>query len=346
MPFADLIGHQRAIALLRSTIRQDRVAHAYLFHGEDRIGKRLVAIRFAQAVNCDDTASAAQGDACGRCRSCTQIEAGTHPDVTRIEPDPEQANPQIKIERVREMESQIIYRPLVGRLKTVIIDEADRLTLGAANALLKTLEEPPAHSLFVLVSSRPLALPGTIRSRCQAVRFVPPARTDVERALAARRQLAPPDARFLAAMTQARIGEALGADLAALRQKHADYRAVTSMKALGSPAAALAIAEALAKGDGAAEALDWVARWLRDLVLVKIGADADLLLDAERLTELRDVARRADADALLDLVTEVESLERATARNVNGQIALETLLLRIRDVLSAGTGLEARGSER
>jgi DNA polymerase-3 subunit delta' len=340
MPFADVLGHDRAKSLLQSAIAHDRIAHAYLFHGEDRIGKRLVAVRFAQAVNCDTSAG---GDACGTCRSCVQITAGSHPDVLIVQPDPEQANPQIRIERIRDIEQQTIYRPLVGRFKTIVIDDADRMTLGAANALLKTLEEPPSHSLFILVTSRPYVLPATIRSRCQAVRFVPPGRTQVEAALIIQRDMPPADARFLTVMTHARIGEALTADLAALRSVHEDYRMLTSVQVFESAGAVLAAAEALAKGDRGTEALDWLGRWLRDLLLVKVGADTDLLLDMERLTELAQVADGLDTDAILELLSAIDEMERGAARNVNMQIALEALFLRIRDLLAAGSSRRFSG---
>ncbi len=192
MPFHDCIGHQQSIAFLQSAVTHERLAHAYLFHGEEAIGKRLTAIRLAQALNCERPPETNALDSCGACRSCQQIEARTHPDFFVIEPDQEQATQQIKIEQVREIEHQIMYRPLIGERKICLIDNADRMTIGAANALLKTLEEPPAHSLFLVISSRPAALPATIRSRCQALRFTTPARTQVEAALILKREI-PPD---------------------------------------------------------------------------------------------------------------------------------------------------------
>ena len=163
MPFRDCIGHQQSIALLQAAFTHKRLAHAYLFHGEEAIGKRLTAICLAQALSCEQPPEAEGLDSCGVCRSCQQIEARTHPDFFVIEPDQEQATQQIKIEQVREIEHQIMYRPLIGERKICLINDADRMTIGAANALLKTLEEPPAHSLFLVISSRPAALPATIR---------------------------------------------------------------------------------------------------------------------------------------------------------------------------------------
>jgi len=337
MPLLDLIGHERPTAILKASILHDRVAHAYLFFGEDRIGKRLAALRFAQAINCEIDYGPGGPDACGACRSCRQIEARTHPDFLLIEPDQEQANPQIKIEQIRELEQQLVYHPLVGRRKVCLIDEADRMTPGAANALLKTLEEPPDHSLLLLITSRPSALLATVRSRCQGIRFVAPARADVETALKTTRRIPPADARFLAMVTQGRIGQALETDLAATRVQQDEFSTLTSAKSLQSVATLLTAAEALYRSDRAPEALEWIVRWIRDLILVSVGADPDHLLNRDRLPQLEESAHGLRPDALLDLLADIETIQQAATRNVNLQMALETILLRLRDALKAPT---------
>lgn len=337
MPFLDLIGHERPTAILKASILHDQVAHAYLFFGEDGIGKRLAALRFAQTINCETDYGPEGPDACGACRSCRQIEARTHPDFLLIEPDQEQANPQIKIEQIRELEQQLVYHPLVGRRKVCLIDEADRMTPGAANALLKTLEEPPDHSLLLLITSRPSALLATVRSRCQGIRFVAPARAQVETALMTKRRIPPADARFLAMVTQGRIGQALETDLAATRVQQDEFSALTSAKALQSVATLLTAAEALYRSDRAPEALEWIAQWVRDLILVSVGADPDHVLNRDRLPQLEEAARGLRPDALLDLLADIETIQQAATRNVNLQMALETILLRLRDAIKAPT---------
>ncbi len=331
--YKDVIGHEGPKAILQAAVEHDRIAHAYLFHGEERIGKRFTAMRFAQTLNCEEAQDLDHPDACGLCRSCLQIEAHTHPDFLLIEPDQEQANPQIKIEQIRGLEQQIIYRPLIGRFKVVLIDEADRMTIGAANALLKTLEEPPAHSIFVLVSSRPYALPSTIQSRCQSLRFVAPAQTRVEAALILKRNIPPSDARLVAIASQSRVGLALHTDIKSLRSTQDEFHELLSAASLRSITVLLTAAESLAKNDRALEALEWIAQWLRDLLLVTIGAPSEFLLNQERQEELNPIAHSVQPDALLDLLTNVEQIHRASARNINLQLALETLLLQLRDAL-------------
>ena len=332
MPFSDITGHERPTAILQTALRHDRIAHAYLFHGDEGIGKRLVALRFAQAINCE---SGDGSDACGECRSCLQIEARTHPDFLAIAPDPELANPQIKIEQIRELEQQIIYHPLVGRKKIFLIDEADRMTQGAANALLKTLEEPPDHSVLLLVSGRPSALLPTVRSRCQALRFAPPARTQVEAALIVKREIPPADARLLAAATQSRLGAALSMDLAATRAAHDELCALASPPTLRSVATVLTAAEALHKSDRGPEVLDWLSLWVRDLLLVCVGADQTHLIHEDRLPLLQNATRMAQIDQLAGLLDDIDALQRSAGRNLNLQMALETVLLRLREALGA-----------
>lgn len=339
MPFRDVIGHDRAKSLLQAALLHERVAHAYLFHGERGIGKRLTALRFAQAINCE-TVPAAEADSCSLCRSCLQIEARTHPDLLIIEPDAEQANPQIKIEQIRDIEQHVMYRPLVGSRKVCIIDDADRLTIGAANALLKTLEEPPDHSLFLLVSSRPFALPATIRSRCQLLRFASPARMQVEAALILRRELPPADARFLAVLCEGRIGEALQLDVHSARETQGELSRLMSAPMLQSASSVLAAAETLAKQEHPAGTLAWLRRWLRDVLLVRVGGEDDSLLNIERLPALRTLADRLSAEILVELLTELESLEQQANRNLNLQLALETIFLRLREAY-AGSQADA-----
>lgn len=328
MPFSDIIGHERTKALLQAAIARDRLAHAYLFHGTNQIGKRLLAIRLAQALLCDDAGAAPARDGCGLCRSCRQIDVQTHPDFTLIRPDPEQANPQIKIEQIREIEQQLIYRPLIGNRKICLIDDADRLTIGAANALLKTLEEPPDHSLFVLITSRPSALPVTIRSRCQAVRLTPPARTQIEAAVIVRRNLPPADARFLAILSEGQLGRALEWDVEEEKARRNELTSLLTPPELTSVGAVLTTAETLAKSERAAEALDWLQGWLRDMLISAVSGAPDDMLEPDRLSRASSV----DVDTVLDILDEIEQVEQQGHRHLNLQMALENILLRVRSL--------------
>jgi DNA polymerase-3 subunit delta' len=328
MPFSDIVGHERAKALLQAAMARDRLAHAYLLHGTERIGKRLLAVHLAQALLCEAAAASSERDSCGQCRGCRQVEGRTHPDFILIRPDPEQTNPQIKIEQIREIEQQLIYRPLIGDRKICLIDDADRLTIGAANALLKTLEEPPDHSLFLLITSRVSALPVTIRSRCQAVRFIPPARTQIEAAVILRRNLPPADARLLAILSEGQLGRALEWDVDEEKSRRQELTSLLTPPGLGSASTVLATAETLAKSDRAAEALEWLHCWLRDMLVWTVSGTSEDMMDPEHLSS----PSALDIDAVLDILDEMERLERDGRRHLNLQMALENILLRIRSL--------------
>ncbi len=134
--------------------------------GDSGIGKRLAALNYAKALNCQ---TPVDSDACDRCISCRKIDGEIHPDVTTLLPE----NDELKIETIRRAEEILSLRPYEGKKKVLIVDDADKMNINSANAFLKTLEEPPDDSIIVLVSASPDRLPDTIRSRCMHVRFRP-----------------------------------------------------------------------------------------------------------------------------------------------------------------------------
>jgi DNA polymerase-3 subunit delta' len=180
MALRDIIGQDRAIRILRKTLERRKIPSSYLFAGESGIGKKMTAINLAKALNC----FAAQGhdnqitayDCCDACSSCRKIDANMHPDFRLISPE----NGLIKIEEIREIDKILSLKAFEGRYKTVIVDDAEAMNQSAANAFLKTLEEPPEQSLIILVSSNPDRLPDTMRSRCSRINFMPLSLKDCE----------------------------------------------------------------------------------------------------------------------------------------------------------------------
>jgi DNA polymerase-3 subunit delta' len=184
MAFKDIIGQNRAVKILLRTIQRERLPSSYLFAGESGIGKKFTAINLAKAVNCLKTTPpltlpprrGGMGredpelipiDACDECASCKKIDSGVHPDFLFISPE----GGQIRIEEIRAINDLLSYKPFEGKVKVVIVDEADTMNPFAANAFLKTLEQPPKDSLIILISSNPERLLDTIRSRCSRINF-------------------------------------------------------------------------------------------------------------------------------------------------------------------------------
>ncbi|TNE87398.1 MAG: DNA polymerase III subunit delta' [Deltaproteobacteria bacterium] len=162
-----ILGNARAVERLWSALARDQLHHALLFEGPPHVGKRTTAMALAMAANCE-------GDGeppCGSCASCKLVRSGGHPDVMIIEPAEDRATPIISVEQVREIVRKVGYHRYSGKRRVVIVDPAEAMGPSAANALLKTLEEPPEGTGFILVATQSSTLLPTILSRCQRVRF-------------------------------------------------------------------------------------------------------------------------------------------------------------------------------
>ena len=173
MPLREVSGHRHLLELLARAVGRASLPQSLIFSGPERAGKRTTALALAQAVNCERPVAwpdAHGRDACGACNPCRRIARGVHADVLVVEPED---SGSIKIEQARDAIDRASYRPFEGRRRFVIIDNAHAMVAPAQDALLKTLEEPPSASVFVLVTSVPDTLMPTIRSRCQRLRFGP-----------------------------------------------------------------------------------------------------------------------------------------------------------------------------
>lgn len=170
MSLSSIKGQDKALKIISGMMKRGRVPSAMLFAGDSGIGKRTAAINFAKALNCISPIESSLGsDCCDKCSSCRSIDAMSHPDIKIIRPEEN----EIKIEHVRDIVEMLSLKALSAAHRVVIIDDAEAMNSNAANAFLKTLEEPPQNSLIILVSGAPDSLPDTVRSRCLAVRFYP-----------------------------------------------------------------------------------------------------------------------------------------------------------------------------
>ena len=165
----DILGQERVIGFLKQALANDQMPHALLFLGNEGVGKESTALALAQVLNCENRQP--DQDACGQCRSCRLFATGSHPDFWQISPDRDSAQPQIKIEQIRELRRQVGFHPLAGTWRVVLLKPAETLNEAAANALLKTLEEPPAGNLFILTAIGERDLLPTIVSRCRRLSF-------------------------------------------------------------------------------------------------------------------------------------------------------------------------------
>lgn len=205
MAFRDIIGQERALKIIQGMLRRGRLPSALLFSGDDGIGKKLTAGNLAKTVNC---AGQPDFDCCDACPSCRKINAETHPDVKVVLPEKD----ELRVDAIRAIEESLSFKSFEGGQKVIIMDDADFMNVYAANAFLKTLEEPPADSLIILVSSNPDGLPDTIRSRCTNIRFNPLPAEKCSHMLAGR--INPANEALVLNLAMGRPGPALSRDFA------------------------------------------------------------------------------------------------------------------------------------
>ena len=205
MPFKEFIGNLSIVQTLRHQLRVDRLPHALLFAGPAGVGKKTLALDLAKALNCLVT----DFDFCDHCSSCRKINDNSHPDVRTYAPEEQ----FLKIDLMREFSREVFYRPFEGKARVFVLEQTERLTMEAANSILKTIEEPPETSTIVMVSEKPNDLLLTIRSRAQLYQFAPLSADVIAGWLAVRRNLSPQDSALLASVSGGALGIALEIDI-------------------------------------------------------------------------------------------------------------------------------------
>ncbi|NCC30891.1 MAG: DNA polymerase III subunit delta' [Chloroflexia bacterium] len=337
MPW-QILGHDWAIAQLKHTIQAGTDAHAYLISGVPGIGKALLALRFAQALNCDE----GHGEPCLTCRTCRRIERGNHPDVriasmatqaAGLKADEAARQKELKIATIRAWQNDLSLRPYEARRRILILHDAERLNEEASNAMLKTLEEPPPYATLILVANSTDLLP-TIVSRCRVLRLRPLPRREVAAALEAR-GIAASDAATLAAWSGGRLGWAIQMLEQPEAIAHRDEQ-LESLLALSQQgvSAGLRWAEQRAKEYRSGEQatvfawLDLWQSWWRDVLLVAAGC-AEHVINLDRQAQLAQAAQRYQAHQAYTMVTKINQAAQQLRENGNPQLVLESIVLQL-----------------
>lgn len=337
-----LIGHDWAVSALAQSIATDRVAHAYLFTGPHAIGKTTLARAFAQAMECTNA-----NRPCGQCVACQKIARDRHPDVQIIEGVPvgykfdEKAPPApprtndwerriLKIDQVRAIQHDVARAPFEGRWRVVILRRFEEANEEAANAFLKTLEEPPSQTRLILTARDVSLLLPTIASRCQVFPLRPLAPAQIETALIERWHVAQADAKLLARLSGGRLGWAVRAasNPAMLDARRESLDALSAAMNEGR-AERLMRAEALAKkSDDLPELLEFWLGWWRDVLLMQNG-DGARITNIDRQLLLNEQASRFSLEQIERALKDVRATARYLTQNVNARLAMEVLLLNL-----------------
>ncbi len=341
-----IVGQTRVVSLLQRSLEQGSLAHAYLFVGLPHVGKMTLALNLAQALNCETAEPP-----CGECDSCQKIASAKHADVQIIGLNPNsvdsvetKSRAEIGINQIRQMQHSSSLPPFEGKYKVFIIEDAEQLSIEAANCMLKTLEEPADRVIFILLTSNDRLLPSTVISRCQRLELSPLAPEEVESALITRWGVEAAKAKLLARLCHGCLGWALSAAVdAGLLQQRAEkierLLDIISADYEGRFVYAAQLVTQFSQNRGLVyEVLDLWLDWWRDLLLVKAGC-SDAITNIDFLSKLVEMARGYSLVQIKAVIGSIQAAREQLGQNANPQLALEVLMLGIPKIESGGEGL-------
>ena len=325
--FKAIIGHEQVIAHLSTALKNEKISHAYIFNGEHGCGKKMLAKTYAKALECE----AGYGDCCDMCRACHQADTGNHPDIRWVTHEKPSS---IGVEDIRvQVNNDIEIKPYSGKYKIYIIDEAEKMTQQAQNALLKTIEEPPSYGVIILLTSSIDALLPTIRSRCVTLNLKAVEFEKIKDYLMQQYEIPDYQAKVCAAFAQGNVGKAIrmatSSDFNAMQEevihilKNIDQMEVhdimNEIKNLSEYKVDIY------------DVIDMMMIWYRDIMMLKITNDPNLLIYQEEYGALN---KRAKKTSYSGIDTIIQAMEKAKVRlraNVNFDLALEMMLLTIKE---------------
>ena len=333
MSFSRILGQDQPKQIITKALHNDRVAHTYLFYGLESVGKKLSAIEFAKALNCENSGP---NDACDRCPSCVKIERRVHPDFFLVEPvksSPGATEAIIRIDQIRELQKKLGYLPYEGKVKVAVVDSAETMNLQAANTFLKTLEEPPGDTVLILIATNPYLLLPTIVSRCQGVKFHPLSVAVVEQILRKKREqdperIAEEEIAFRAMRSMGRISVAMQDDILEAGQYRNELLNLIRDVSFDRMDAIFSWSRATAKqSESLQTVLDELLDLLRDLAMIKARGDSQILHNRDFFEKLRPLAAEKKMSSLLKMFDSVHRTKAALSGNANALLSLETMLI-------------------
>lgn len=325
--FKDVAGHEQIIEHLQNLIVNQKVGHAYIFCGEDGTGKNMLASLFAKALECE----AGGSDSCGTCRSCRQAESGNHPDIRYVT---HAKSASIGVDEIREQVNEdIVIKPYSSKYKIYIIDEAEKMTPQAQNALLKTIEEPPSYAVIMLLTNSAQALLPTIRSRCVMLNMKPVPTEQIQDYLIQKYQIPEYQARVCASYSQGNMGKAIKmATSPDFTQFHESVlHLVKNLDDMDLYVIIDAIKKLSENKMDIYDVIDMMMVWYRDVMILKLTNDPNLLVYPEEYSALSKEASKSTYEGLEQIIKAMEKAKVRLKANVNFDIALEMMLLTIKE---------------
>lgn len=328
--FQKIIGHEKPITILKNRIKYNKIGQAYLFIGEDGIGKKLVAIAFSKAINCKNPSE--KQEPCNKCSACLTIEKGTNPDFEIISP----VDSVIKIDKIRELKNNIFFQPLENNKKVYLINEAEKMTIEAANSLLKVLEEPPEYAILILITAFPDTVLPTILSRCCKILFKPLSLKQ-QRDILLREENIDLNENQLEKIIRLSNGSPGKALQIALNKKKMELQTIyISQMAKLKPenmADCIFNAEQFFPGikDNFLFFVEIMILWFRDILFFKMNMDKEQMVFQGQLSSIKRYAQHYSENKLTSILEYLANIPEEINRHINQNTLLENFFIRIGD---------------
>ena len=324
MSFNNVVGQEAAKRILKDELKSNRVSHAYLFLGADGLGKKELALEFVKALLCPSEGL----ESCDECIICRKIEHQNHADVRLL--TREEGSRNIKIDQIRNLQQEIIYKPYEGKRKTFIIDDADKMTLEAANSLLRTLEEPPDYAVLILLAEEINQLLPTIISRCQQIYFHSVAQEKIKQHLK-KFDFSSAEASLYSRLAEGSPGVALelvqDEDYKEIRTKVIDFLIDLQNKSLVKIFKQVNDLEKYLQQDF--PLFDLISSWYRDIILCIEGNNKQIV-NIDYLSEIKQLSLENSVDRLTKNISYLNKIKDYVDRNVNKSLALQVLMIKLR----------------
>ena len=331
MAFDRILGQEQPKKILKNALQNSSVAHAYLFHGQESIGKKQIAIELAKSLNC---ASPIKGDACDECISCRKIENRIHPDFFFIEPiknTPTAREAVIKIEAIRELQRKLAFHPYEGKVKVAIIDTADLMNLQAANSFLKTLEEPPSATILILISSNPFKLLPTLISRCQTIQFQPLTQENIKKILKeimTEEKIENDTLAFRTLRSRGSVKKALAEDIENIVNIRKEIVSLLETISFDRMDVVFSHAKSWASQSDQWELiLNELMELVRDLAFFQSGCSESEVYNRDIAKRLKLLATRRTVNSWLKIFSAIHTTKIALSGNANAQLFFENMLI-------------------
>lgn len=324
--FKDVIGHEKIIEHMQAAILRGKVSHAYILNGEAGSGKKMLADIFAETLQCEEKGL----EPCGKCKSCLQAASDNHPDIIKV--THEKAG--ISVDDIRtQVNNTIDIMPYSSKYKIYIIPDADKMTEQAQNALLKTIEEPPAYAVILLLVSNSGKLLSTILSRCISLNLKPVPADAITEYLMKNYQIPDYNAEVSAKFSQGNVGKAIryaaseefteAKDKVLHLLKYVDnmpvYELLQGIKELGEHKLEIY------------DYIDLMMLWYRDVLLYKVTGNPNTLLFREELSSIKKQAEQCGYEGIEQIIKAMDKAKERLRANVNFDIAMELMLLVIKE---------------